>query len=57
MSSWFENVEGAAPIEIFLLSKLFKEDTFPQKIDLGWVVLICKSLLISALIEIFELES
>ena len=35
MSSWFENVEGAAPIEIFLLSKLFKEDTFPQKIDLG----------------------
>jgi len=35
MSSWFENVEGAAPIEIFLLNKLHKEDTFPQKIDLG----------------------
>lgn len=35
MSSWFENVEGAAPIEIFLLNKLYKEDTFEQKIDLG----------------------
>ena len=35
MSSWFESVEGAAPIEIFLLNKLYKEDTFAQKIDLG----------------------
>lgn len=35
MSSFFENVEGAAPIEIFLLNKLYKEDTFAQKIDLG----------------------
>lgn len=39
MSSWFENVEGSAPIEIFLLNKLFKEDTFPQKIDLGKSIL------------------
>jgi len=35
MSSWFENVEATAPIEIFLLNKLHKEDTFPQKVDLG----------------------
>ncbi|KAK4337098.1 hypothetical protein RND71_043848 [Anisodus tanguticus] len=33
--SYFTNIEGVAPIEIFELAKKFKEDNFSQKIDLG----------------------
>jgi aspartate/tyrosine/aromatic aminotransferase len=33
--SRFSVVESAPPVEIFALSKAFKEDTFGQKVDLG----------------------
>ncbi|XP_015919632.1 aspartate aminotransferase, cytoplasmic [Parasteatoda tepidariorum] len=33
--SRFSCVEGCPPVEIFALSKAFKEDTFPDKVDLG----------------------
>ncbi|XP_076367726.1 glutamate oxaloacetate transaminase 1 [Tachypleus tridentatus] len=35
MSSRFSCVEEAPPVEIFALSKAYKEDPFPQKVDLG----------------------
>ena len=33
--SRFDCVEAAPAIEIFALSKAYKEDTFAQKVDLG----------------------
>ena len=33
--SRFDCVESAPAIEIFALSKAYKEDQFPQKVDLG----------------------
>ena len=33
--SIFSVVEPAPPVEIFALSKAFKEDTDPNKVDLG----------------------
>jgi aspartate/tyrosine/aromatic aminotransferase len=33
--SRFSVVSSAPPVEIFALSKAFKEDTFGQKVDLG----------------------
>ncbi|XP_022245371.1 aspartate aminotransferase, cytoplasmic-like isoform X2 [Limulus polyphemus] len=35
MSSRFSCVEAAPPVEIFALSRSYKEDQFPQKVDLG----------------------
>nr|UDB72873.1 cytoplasmic aspartate aminotransferase [Hemiscorpius lepturus] len=35
MTSRFANVESAPPVEIFALSKAYKEDTAPCKVDLG----------------------
>lgn len=33
--SMFDAVEAAPPIEVFELTKRYREDTFPQKVDLG----------------------
>lgn len=33
--SVFNVVEAAAPVEIFALSKAYKEDSNPNKVDLG----------------------
>ena len=33
--SLFDVVEAAPPIEIFELTKRYREDTFAQKVDLG----------------------
>lgn len=33
--SVFDNVEQGPPIEVFLLSKMFTEDTFEKKVSLG----------------------
>lgn len=33
--SMFDAVEAGPPIEIFELTKRYREDTFPQKVDLG----------------------
>ncbi len=33
--SRFSVVEAAPPVEIFALSKAYKEDTFKDKVDLG----------------------
>jgi aspartate/tyrosine/aromatic aminotransferase len=33
--SMFDAVEAAPPIEIFELTKRYREDTFAQKVDLG----------------------
>jgi aspartate aminotransferase len=35
MASIFENVEQAPPIEVFLLGKLYLEDSFDKKVNLG----------------------
>ncbi|XP_054714143.1 aspartate aminotransferase, cytoplasmic-like [Uloborus diversus] len=35
MSSRFSCVEAAPPVEIFALNKAYKEDSFPDKVDLG----------------------
>jgi len=34
-SSWFNNVEVGAPIEVFALTAAYNEDTNPQKVNLG----------------------
>lgn len=33
--SRFQVVEAAPPVEIFALSKAYREDTYPKKVDLG----------------------
>lgn len=33
--SWFDQVPATAPIEIFALSRAYKEDSFAKKVDLG----------------------
>lgn len=33
--SRFSGVEAAPPVEIFALNKAYKEDAFPNKVDLG----------------------
>lgn len=35
MSSRFSCVEAAPPVEIFALSQAYKNDTNPNKVDLG----------------------
>lgn len=34
MSSFFGNIEEAAPIEVFYMNKLYVDDPSPQKVNL-----------------------